>query len=223
MFASILRTQEEERLDQEGLSPRGRRILQDLDRWNRAIRWYDAHVRRIRQHWEALGRPDPFRVLDVGSGSGGLLAALADSDLPCELVGVDRSPAFVEIAAQQLGARATLQEADATALPFPDQSFHLVTNTLMLHHLPHGVRHALVKEAARVARSAYVFDLEITLHGVVGFAFAGPLAGLGRDAVHDGMLSVRRGATFREMRELMRSLPVRVARVFPSALCTIPG
>jgi hypothetical protein len=93
----------------------------------------------------------------------------------------------------------------------------------MLHHLPHGVRHALVKEAARVARSAYVFDLEITLHGVVGFAFAGPLAGLGRDAVHDGMLSVRRGATFREMRELMRSLPVRVARVFPSALCTIPG
>jgi ubiquinone/menaquinone biosynthesis C-methylase UbiE len=95
MFASILRTQEEERLDQEGLSPRGRRILQDLDRWNRAIRWYDAHVRRIRQHWEALGRPDPFRVLDVGSGSGGLLAALADSDLPCELVGVDRSPAFV--------------------------------------------------------------------------------------------------------------------------------
>ncbi len=71
------------------------------------------------------------------------LAALADSDLPCELVGVDRSPAFVEIAAQQLGTRATLQEADATALPFSDQSFHLVTNTLMLHHLPHGVRHAL--------------------------------------------------------------------------------
>ena len=85
------------------------------------------------------------------------------------------------------------------------------------------MHNALVKEAARVARSAYVFDLEITLYGVVGFAFAGPLAGLGRDAVHDGMLSVRRGATYREMGALMLPLPVRVVRVFPSALCTMPG
>src|SRR5688572_3393918 len=94
VFASVLRTQEEEILDREGLSPRGRLILADLDRWNRATRWYAAHVRRVRLHWEALGRPSPFRVLDVGTGSGGLLAALAESDIPCELVGVDRSPAF---------------------------------------------------------------------------------------------------------------------------------
>jgi SAM-dependent methyltransferase len=223
MFASMLRTQEEEILDHEGLSRRGRSILQDLDRWNRASGWYTAHTRRVRRHWEALGRPSPFRVLDIGTGSGGLLAALADTDMPCELVGVDKSPAFVEIAAQRLGTRATVLEADATALPFPDQSFHLATNTLMMHHLPHGVRHALIREVARVARSAYVFDLEVTLYGVVGFAFLAPLVGLGRDAVHDGMLSVRRGATFAEMRGLMKPLPVKVVRVFPSALCTMPA
>ncbi len=34
--------------------------------------------------------------------------------------------------------------------------------------------------------------------------------------------SVRRGATYAEMCELMRPLPVRVVRVFPSALCTMP-
>lgn len=223
MFASLLRTQEEEILDHEGLSQRGRRILQDLDRWNRASRWYTDHVRRIRRHWEALGRPSPFRVLDIGTGSGGLLAALADTDLPCELVGVDKSPAFVAIAQQRLGTRATIIEGDATALPFPDQAFDLATNTLMMHHLPHGVRHALVREVARVARSAYVFDLEVTVYGVVGFAFLAPLVGLGRDAVHDGMLSVRRGSTLAEMRALMAPLPVKVVRVFPSALCTMPA
>ncbi len=223
MFASLLRTQQEELLDREGLSSRGRRILQDLDRWNRASRWYQAHVRRIRRHWEALGRPAPFRVLDVGTGSAGLLAALADTDLPCELVGVDKSEAFVRYATQRMGNRATLVTADATELPFPDRRFDLVTNTLMMHHLPHGVRHGLVREAARVARSAYIFDLEVTLYGVLGFSVLAPLVGLGPDAVHDGILSVRRGATLGEMRALMAPLPVRVVRVFPSALCTMPA
>jgi hypothetical protein len=37
------------------------------------------------------------------------------------------------------------------------------------------------------------------------------------------MLSVRRGATYREMGALMLPLPVRVVRVFPSALCTMPA
>lgn len=222
MFASMLRTQQEEILDHEGLSRRGLTILQDLDRWNRASGWYQSHTRRIRRHWEALGRPAPFRILDVGTGSGGLLSALADTDMPCELVGIDKSPAFAAMAAQRLGFRAVVREADATELPYADKSFDLATNTLMMHHLPHGVRHGLIREVARVARSAYVFDLEVTLYGWVGFAFVAPLVGLGRDAVHDGMLSVRRGSTLAEMRGLMKPLPVRVVRVFPSALCTMP-
>jgi SAM-dependent methyltransferase len=222
MFASMLRTQEEEILDREGFSARGRRIIQDVERWNRAARWYAGHVARVHLHWDALGRPSPFRVLDVGCGAGGLLAALAESDLPCELTGVDLSPAFVQMAAQALGRRATVLQADATALPFPDQAFDLVTNTLMMHHLPHGVRHQLVAEMGRVARSTYLFDLEVTLYGCVGFAVLGPLVGLGADAVHDGLVSVRRGSTLAEFRALVAPLPVRVARVFPSALCTLP-
>ncbi len=222
MFASMLRTQEEEILDREGLSVRGRKLLADLDTWNRRTRWTAGHVRRIRRHWIALGRPTPFRVLDVGTGSGALLGALAESELPCVLVGVDKSPAFVDHASRALGRRARLVEGDATALPFPDQSFDLVTNTLMMHHVPHGVRAALVREAARVARSTYLFDLEVTLLGVLGFPVVGPLLGLGRDAVHDGVLSVRRGSTLDEMRRLCAPLPVRVERVFPSALCTLP-
>jgi SAM-dependent methyltransferase len=222
LFASILRTQGEEILDREGLSVRGRQILADLDTWNRRTGWYAGHVRRIRRHWVALGRPAPFRVLDVGTGSGGLLAALAESELPCMLTGLDLSPAFVEDAARRLGRRATVVQGDATALPFESGSFDLVTNTLMMHHLPHGVRAALVAEAARVARTAYLFDLEVTLYGVLGVPVVGPIFGLGRDAVHDGMLSVRRGSTIGELRALVAPLPVKVVRVFPSALCTMP-
>jgi SAM-dependent methyltransferase len=223
MFAKMLRTNAEERLDREGLSPRGLDILRQLDTWNRRTGWYAAHIRRIRRHWEALGRPSPLRILDVGTGTGGLVAALVASDLPCIVTGLDRSTGYLAQARERVGTAATFVEGDATALPFPDGAFDLVTNTLMLHHLPREVRTGLVSEAARVARSTYLFDLEVTLYGTLGVPVFGPLFGLGRDGVHDGMISVRRGSTLAEFRALCVPLPVRVVRVFPSALCTLPA
>lgn len=221
MLLNWLRTDEPEIMDREGLSPRGLRLLDDLDRWNRAARWYDGHLARIQAHWEALGRPDPFRILDVGSGSGGLLDALSRSDLPVKLTGVDRSPAYVEFARRRLEDRATILEGDATALKV--DGFDLVTNTLMMHHLPVPVRTAMVAEMERVARSVYIFDLEVTLYGAVGFAFVAPLAGVRFDAIRDGVTSVRRGSTFAEFSALVAPLPVIPRRVFPSAMCTMPA
>lgn len=92
----------------------------------------------------------------------------------------------------------------------------------MAHHLPRNVREGLVVELARVCRSAYVFDVEITLLGIVSFHLA-PLVGLGLDTTHDAVISVRRGFTKREFEDMVRPLPVRVRRVFPSALCTVPA
>lgn len=216
------RTEKDEIMDGEGLSDRGRAILADLERWNHAMGWYEAHIRRIRVHWEALGRPTPFRVLDVGTGPGALLTAMANSDLPVELTGVDRNPEYVAYAAERLGGRARVITADATALPFEAQSFDLITNTLMMHHLPRSVRHALVAEMARVGRSTYLFDLEVTLYGFAGFQVLARALGLNADVVHDGGLSVRRGSTMAEFSALVRPLPVVASRAFPSALCTMP-
>ena len=220
MFTSLLRTDAPEILDREGLTPRGLDILDQLDTWNRRTGWYAGHLRRIRQHWEALGRPAPFRVLDVGTGTGGLVATLLASDLPCVVTGLDLSMGYLAKARERVGNAATFVQGDATALPFPDQSFDLVTNTLMVHHLPQSVRTGLVSEAARVARSMYLFDLEITLYGTLGVPVIGPLFGLRRDGIHDGMISVRRGSTLAEFRALCA--PFGVARVFPSAMCTLP-
>src|SRR5688572_20635900 len=126
MVLPWLRTDAEEIMDHEGLSPRGERILADLDRWNRLSGWYEGHLRRIRVHWEALGRPTPFRILDVGTGPGGLLDALSRSDLPVQLTGLDRSRGYVDYARRRLGDRATVLEGDATALEV--EGFDLVTN-----------------------------------------------------------------------------------------------
>jgi len=222
-----LRTDREEILDREGLNPRGRRILSDLDRWNARIRWYLVHCRMVERHWNSLGRPEPFRILDVGTGPGGLLEALAAhfdaKGVETELLGVDLSADYVAMARERLGDRARVIQADATDLPMEADRFDVATTTLMMHHLPPPVRTEMVAELGRVCRSVYIFDLELTLYGTLGWGLIAPLMGMHRDTRHDGMISVRRGSTLKEFEALVSPLPVRVRRVFPTALCTVPG
>ena len=227
MWLGPLRTQREEILDQLVDGPRATQILADLDRWNQRTGWFRAHVRRVHAHWRALGEPRPFRVLDVGTGHGGLLDALAtrgeQEGIPLELSGVDLHPAYVEMARRRLGGRATVFQGDATALDAPDQRWDLATCALMMHHLPYPVREALVAELRRTCRGVYLFDLECTWHGWAGASLAMWLAGLGADARADGILSIRRGATFAEFKALVAPLPVRAVRVFPTSLATLPA
>ncbi len=227
-----LRSDGPEILDDEGLSARGQRILSDLDRWNGLSGWYRQHLQRIRRHWDALGKPQPFCVVDVGCGPGGMLEMLAAwgarYSVDVELTGVDSSPAYLEMARQKLSAAGgksavRLVEADAARTPFADGEFHLLTSTLMLHHLPDPVRVALVAEAGRIAESQYIFDLERTLTGVVGWSVLAPALGMGADTRHDGVQSVRRACSLEEFRALMAPLPVSVERAFPTGLFTSPA
>lgn len=226
-FARWLGTKEEEVLDhQDHDSARGRLILGELDKWNELSGWYRAHLKRIRRHWEALDKPQPFRILDVGCGPGGLLVAMLEwgetYGIRLELTGLDRSQAYLEMARERLGGKVTLVDADATRTPFATGQFHLATTTLMLHHLPMDVRTDLVKELGRVSASQYIFDLERSLTGVVGWAAISAALRFHTDTRHDGIVSVRRGSTYEEMEALVRELPVTVERSFPVGLWTAP-
>ena len=64
-------------LDQEGLSARGLASHAELERFNRRLGWTRRHLGAVMLWWEALGRPEPFRVLDVGAGTGAFGAAVA--------------------------------------------------------------------------------------------------------------------------------------------------
>jgi len=225
-FAAQLITEESEILDDEGLSERGLRILTDLARWNRLSGWENTHVAQIERWWRALGEPRPFRLLDVGTGPGELLGAIArwgeKRNIPLDLHGVDRSPAYVAAARANVGARATVHLADATDLPFGDQYFDLATTTLMLHHLPGEVRSRLVTELGRTCRGLYLFDLERTLTGAVGWALLAPLLAMGSDTRHDGVVSVRKALTRGELVHLVAPLGLPVERTFPTGLRTAP-
>jgi SAM-dependent methyltransferase len=90
-------------------------------------------------------------VLDVACGNGN--ATLAAARRFCHVVGVDYVPELLDRArrrAQAEGLQASFQEADAEALPFPDDAFDVVLSTCGAMFAPDQERTAA--ELLRVCR-----------------------------------------------------------------------
>jgi ubiquinone/menaquinone biosynthesis C-methylase UbiE len=108
--------------------------------------------------WALLGLLPGARVLDIGCGPGTTLAGLASLVGPYgRIAGVDHDAAMVrqatEVAARLgLAGIARIEQADATALPFPAAGFDACYCERVLQHLPPEQGRAAVADAARVLR-----------------------------------------------------------------------
>jgi SAM-dependent methyltransferase len=108
------------------------------------------------------GVKDGARVLDVGTGTGALAAALEAGTKASEIVGVDPSTGF--IAHAKKGARSPrlrFEVGDAQALPYADASFDQAMSLLVLNFVPDHEK--ALREMRRVTRpggvvSACVWD-----------------------------------------------------------------
>jgi len=118
--------------------------------------WYRGRRRVLRATLDGLELPSPCRILDAGCGSGRTLDELADYGDAC---GVDLSPAAVD-ASRARGHRAYL--AEIGDLPYPDESFDLVTCLDVVEHTPDD-RHTL-SELRRVTRPGGVLLLTVPAH-----------------------------------------------------------
>jgi SAM-dependent methyltransferase len=74
----------------------------------------------------------PRRILEIGCGTGDFAARVARQNPDAALVATDQSARFVELTAAR-GVEARV--ADATDLPFEDDSFDLVAALWMLYHV----------------------------------------------------------------------------------------
>lgn len=107
--------------------------------WHRAVdrfgfpAAYEALLRRV------AGGEMPAAVLDCGAGTGALSQALIRVlPAPFALTAIDVSPRMLEqaeAALQGSHANVTLRQADATILPFDDNTFDMVMTAHMLEHL----------------------------------------------------------------------------------------
>lgn len=109
--------------------------------FSRGAAEYDAHAAVQRRAADRLvelalvGALAPRRVLDVGYGTGALLARLAGLFPQAALAGVDLAPGMA-LAARRRPLRALLGVGDAEALPFRAGAFDLVVSTSTFQWLP---------------------------------------------------------------------------------------
>ncbi|MER5635575.1 methyltransferase domain-containing protein [Kitasatospora sp. NPDC002227] len=95
------------------------------------------------------------RALDVGCGTGYLTRCVAHAVGPTGTVlGVDPSPDVLAHARRRAARHphCTFTDGIAEELPGPDDAYDVVVSSLMVHHLPEGVRARAAAEMFRVLR-----------------------------------------------------------------------
>ena len=110
-----------------------------------------AELAEMLQGHDILGK----RILDIGSGLGGVDALLVNEHGAGEVIGIDVEEQLIEVARerisrQRLGDRISFQLVDPGPLPFPDCSFDVIFSKDALVHI--ADKPALYREMIRVLR-----------------------------------------------------------------------
>src|SRR5918994_7118318 len=94
-------------------------------------------ARRIVLPWALQGARPVGDVLEIGAGGGAMAAELLATHPDIRVTVTDFDATMVSAAEKRLAPfadRTTARQADATELPFGDDSFDFVLSWIMLHH-----------------------------------------------------------------------------------------
>lgn len=187
--------------------------LADIEFANRMFGGIAPVLREARRHRVRT-------LLDVCCGSADVPLAVARDarrrGVPIALTVVDRSPQMLALARRRAAdvLDVALVEGDATALPFADGAFDMVTCNLALHHFEPDAARALLREVRRVARFwPLVCDLRRSRAAHIAALAWSRLASRNRLTRHDAPLSVCRAYTPAEAAALASSAGWTTPRV----------
>ncbi len=130
---------------------------------NRFHRWYcgTSHWRRVAQDrlvpWAVRGVDLGDHVLEIGPGPG-LTTDMLARQLR-ELTALEIDPQLAaRLRRRFVGSNVTVEEGDATAMPFPDDTFTGAISFTMLHHVPSpALQDQLLREVHRVLTPGATF------------------------------------------------------------------
>lgn len=181
-----------------------RRSLGDVARANALFGGTRAVIAELRRALRRAPAGRPLTVLDVGTGRGDIPAAATAwwhrRGVHLETIGIEQSEMLARIASEQTIA----VSADALQLPLADRSVDIAMCSQVLHHFERADAMAVLREMHRVARlRVIVSDLHRSWFAAAGIWLASFPLVFHPVSRHDGVLSVLRGFTRRELGELV--------------------
>jgi SAM-dependent methyltransferase len=176
----------------------------DIARANALFGGTRAVVSRVRAVASRL--PDAPLVVDVGAGTGDILDAVCEA-----LRETGRRPRPIAIDVALSLAPAVRQRGShfvcgsILALPLPTASVDLVIAAQVVHHFPPELTGSVIAELHRVARHAVLIsDLQRSWLAAAGLWLSSFPLGFHPVSRHDGVVSVLRGFTPDELRDLVQ-------------------
>ena len=194
------------------------RCLSDLAAVNRATFTHRPTLRWLAAAAARLPAGAAFSVLDIASGQGDLLRAIAawaaKSGFKVKLAGIDLNPRSAPAARSATPAGVPISYLTGDIFRFePLQSFDFIVTSQFTHHLPDAEVVRLLRwMEGHAARGWYISDLHRHAFAYYGFRWLARLAGWHEIVRRDGTVSIARGFTGAEWRALLAQAGV-AARV----------
>jgi SAM-dependent methyltransferase len=181
------------------------RSLRDVALANALFGGRRAVLRDVRELLQTWPRGTPFTLADIGTGLGDIPAAAARAararGIEARTIGLELS---ADIARAAAAACTHAVAADGLRLPFADSSIDVVTCSQVLHHFDGNDAAQLLRECTRVARVAVIVgDLRRSWFAVAGLWLSSFALGFHPVSRHDGVVSILRGFTTAELRDLI--------------------
>ena len=195
--------------------------LGDMERINRFFGG-TAHVER--EFWRQVEarKLREIRVLDVGTGSAFLPRLLVQEarkrGLAMRVCALDINEKHLKIARQKIRDFPEISPLRASAfeIPLENASVDFVVSTLFLHHFRAPQIEELLREFGRVAGCGFVLgDLVRDAVPLWFFRLSRPVFATSHLTRFDGVASIFRAYTPRELREIVEPLGARVEAHFP--------
>ncbi|MDZ4788627.1 MAG: class I SAM-dependent methyltransferase [Blastochloris sp.] len=166
--------------------------LQNLEIINRHFGGKKAT--RFILHQVSKQATDLHSVLDCACGAGDLTTQLALALPQAKITGIDLHPQTLAYAqANHSACNLEWQQADMKQLPFPDNSYDLVTCQLALHHFSQTDAVAILKELQRVSKKwVIVTDITRSYLSYLGIWLLVTCWLRHPMTQHDALLSIRR-------------------------------
>jgi ubiquinone/menaquinone biosynthesis C-methylase UbiE len=119
--------------------------------------WYYAGKREIVKYWirKTYGMRRSFRLLDCGAGSGAFAESLCKE---MSMIAMDDHKESLEILERRI-PRESVVSGSCTSIPFPEDSFEIVTALDVVEHIPND--HLAVKEMTRVLKPGGIMVITV--------------------------------------------------------------